>query len=87
MATDDGVNAALALIPYSGNVVPTAGGNLVPEDVVMGSESVTAYFQFIQNNVHQIASGNEEAVRREAEQRHREITQSTIYDSSLRLAM
>ena len=44
----------------------------------MGSESVNAYFQFIQNNVHQIASGNEEAVRNEAEQRHREIMQSTI---------
>ncbi|CAK9042919.1 unnamed protein product [Durusdinium trenchii] len=44
----------------------------------MGSEGVTAYFQFIQNNVHQIASGNEEAVRFEAEQRHREIMQSTI---------
>ena len=78
MATDDGVNAALALIPYSGDTVPVAGGNLAPEDIVMGSEGVTAYFQFIQNNVHQIASGNEEAVRFEAEQRHREIMNSTI---------
>ena len=78
MATDDGANAALALIPYSGETVPVAGGNLVPEDIVMGSECVTAYFQFIQNNVHQIASGNEEAVRFEAEQRHREIMNSTI---------
>ena len=78
MATDDGVNAALALIPYTGDATPVAGGNLVPEDVVMGSEGVTAYFQFIQNNVHQIASGNEEAVRFEAEQRHREIMQSTM---------
>ena len=78
MATDDRVNAALARIPYSGNVVPTAGGNLVPEDVAMGSEGVTAYFQFIQNNVHQIASGNEEAARNEAEQRHREIMNSRV---------
>ena len=78
MATDDGVNAALALVPYSGDTVPVAGGNLVPEDVVMGSEGVTAYFQFIQNNVHQIASANEEAVRFEAEQRHREIMHTTI---------
>ena len=44
MATDDGVNAALALIPYTGDTVPVAGGNLVPEDVVMGSDGVTAYF-------------------------------------------
>ena len=48
MATDDGVNAALALIPYAGDPTQAAGGNLVPEDVVMGSEGVTAYFQFIQ---------------------------------------
>ncbi|CAK9026359.1 unnamed protein product, partial [Durusdinium trenchii] len=47
-------------------------------DVVMGSEGVTADFQLIQNNVHQIASGNEEAVRFEAEQRHRETMHSTI---------
>ena len=44
MATDDGVNAALALIPYAGDATQAAGGNLVPEDVVMGSEGVTVIF-------------------------------------------
>lgn len=78
MATDDGVSAALTMIPYTGAQPPNAGGDLVPEDVLMGSEGVTAYFQFIQDNLQHIGSGNENAVRHDAEQRHREIMQSTI---------
>lgn len=46
---------------------------------MMESDSVTAYFQLIQGNVQHIASGNADAVRSEAEQRHREIMQSTIH--------
>ena len=75
MATDKGASAALAMVPYSGDVAPSAGGS---EDVVIGPESVIAYFQFIQNNVQRIASGNADAARNEAGQRHREVMQSTI---------
>lgn len=53
----------------------------------MGSEGVTAYFQLIQNNLQHIASGNEDTVCREAEQRRREIMQSTVGGTQCRLAI
>ena len=39
----------------------------------MGSAPVTAYFQFVQQNIQQVYNGNEEAIIAEAERRHKEV--------------
>ena len=91
---------ATALVPFTADAVtvpghsstgdPNASVTAVPMDDVVTSQPVTAYFQFIQNNVHQIQAGNVEGVMREAEQRHREIMAATLenvrqqYDAEVR---
>ena len=42
-------------------------------DDPMGSAPVTAYFQFVQQNIQQVYNGNEDAIIAEAERRHKEI--------------
>ena len=42
-------------------------------DDPMGSAPVTAYFQFVQQNIQQVYNGNEEAIIAEAERRHKEV--------------
>ena len=42
-------------------------------DDPMGSAPVTAYFQFVQQNIQQVYNGNEDAVIAEAERRHKEV--------------
>ena len=60
------------------NVLGLAEGDPVPVDVMMGRQGITAYFQFVQNNMPQVAAGNVEHVMAEAEHRHREVMRETF---------
>jgi DNA repair exonuclease SbcCD ATPase subunit len=78
-------SSSMAIVPVTGDPNAavantqgdgiTAGFNPVPMETEreMIEQPTVAYFQFIQNNFNQIQAGNVEAVRTEAEQRHRQI--------------
>ena len=65
-------------IPGNGTSSVAVPAGLMTEPTVdlddpMGSAPVTAYFQFVQQNIQQVYNGNEDAIIAEAERRHKEI--------------
>ena len=54
----------------------------MPDEVLVGRPGRTAYFQRVEDNLSQIAAGNLDAVRAEAEQQHKEIMQMEIWRCS-----
>ena len=65
-------------IPGNGTSSVAVPAGLTTEPTVdlddpMGSAPVTAYFQFVQQNIQQVYNGNEDAIIAEAERRHKEI--------------
>ena len=65
-------------IPGNGTSSVAVPAGLMTEPTVdlddpMGSAPVTAYFQFVQQNIQQVYNGSEDAIIAEAERRHKEI--------------
>ena len=65
-------------IPGNGASSVAVPAGLMTEPIVdlddpMGSAPVTAYFEFVQQNIQQVYNGNEDAIIAEAERRHKEI--------------
>ena len=68
--------SSFGVYPRSPNskLVRTCRGDPVPVD----GQGITAYFQFVQNNMTQVTGGNVEHVMAEAEHRHRELMRETF---------
>ena len=74
----------------TGPIAPStgsAGGDTEPMEDESIRQPVVAYFTFVQNNLHQLASGNATQVIREAEQRHMQVMNEVLQNMRNEMAL